>query len=248
MRGQLEVYEDGQRLVEAAAAGIERAAREAIAARGRLTLVLAGGHTPRPLYRRLATAPLEWSRVFFFWGDERAVPPDHPDSNYGMARQELLEPIGARPEQVFRIPAELPPEQAAAAYEATLRSFFELAPGQWPVFDLVLLGLGADGHTASLFPDTPAVAVTDRAVVAQFVPAVGAWRITLTLPVLNAARQVLFLVQGAEKARALRAALAPEPGAEPVPAARVAPASGRLLWLADRAAASLLELAWEATP
>lgn len=240
MSGELRVVADAEAVAAEAEQEFVRAAEAALAARGRFTVALSGGHTPRRLYERLAERPLEWSRVFFFWGDERAVPPEDPESNYRMARLTLLDRIGARPEQIFPIPAELPPAQAADAYQATLRAFFQLGPGQWPVLDLVLLGLGADGHTASLFPGTAALEEQQRLVVAHYVEAVGGWRITLTLPVLNAARAVIFLVSGAHKAWALRAALEPDRTTPPVPAARVAPTHGRLLWLVDQAAAQQL--------
>ncbi len=225
-----------------AAAEVVRAAAEA--ARGVLALALAGGSTPRALYRLLAdparefSSRMPWARVHLFFGDERDVPPDHPDSNYRMVRETLLARGPAAVAQVHRIHAELGADRAAAEYERELRSFF----GSDPAFDLVLLGMGADGHTASLFPGTAALEERERWVVATWVERLRAHRITLTLPVLERARAVLFLVAGADKAPALARVLSPRAGEEPLPAARVRPAQGQLLWLVDRAAAAALHV------
>jgi 6-phosphogluconolactonase len=229
---------DPEALARAAAEEVVGAATRAVAARGAFTVALAGGATPRRLYRLLADAGapfhgrIPWDRTHVFFGDERPVAPDHPDSNYRMAREALLDHVAVA--SVHRIPAEAP--GAAAAYEADLRAFFgtpgDAAP---PRLDLVLLGLGPDGHTASLFPGTAAVEEAARWVVSPFVPQVGSRRVTLTLPVLNRARAVLFLVSGAEKAGALARVL----GGEPLPAARVQP-DGGAVWLVDDAAASAL--------
>jgi 6-phosphogluconolactonase len=225
---------DATELAATAAQRVVAASQAAIAERGRFALVLAGGDTPRMLYERLAAAPegaIDWARTTLFFGDERAVPPDHPESNYRMARESLLAPSAIPAEQVHRIMGEAAPQAAAAQYEAVLREQFT---GDWPDFDLVLLGLGDDGHTASLFPGTAALDVTDRWVTANHVPALDAWRITLTLPALNQARELLFLVSGAGKAAALAAVLAP--GSD-LPAARVQPVQGRVTWCIDADAA-----------
>ena len=234
------VHEDRTELAEAAARDFAQRAGEAIDERGRFVVALAGGSTPRTVYELLAseygdTADLNWSRVHAFFGDERTVPPDHEDSNYRMARETLLDhvPIGS----VHRMRGELPPEKAAAAYEEELRSFFGEEP---PRFDLIMLGIGGDGHTASLFPETAALEVTDRLVVANQVPKLETERITLTIPVINAARAVAFLVAGDDKAEALREILEGEADPRIYPAKFVRPDGGPT-WMVDAEAASLLE-------
>jgi 6-phosphogluconolactonase len=234
-----------QELFEAAADEILRAANQAVAERGRFTFVLSGGSTPEKLYTLLATnarASLPWDKVFFFWGDERHVPPDHPDNNYRMAEQAMLSKIPVAPGNVFRIRTENPDAAAAAeGYEQTLRKFFGSQPGEPPNFDLILLGMGPDGHTASLFPETPALRETSRLVVANWVEKLKASRITFTLPVLNAGRCTMFLVSGTDKAPALRAVLEGEGPGEQHPAKLVRPKDGKLIWFVDRAAASELK-------
>lgn len=239
---RLERFPEPAALARAAAEEVARRAEAAVAARGAFTLALAGGSTPRALYRLLADpgapfrARIDWPAVHAFFGDERAVPPDSPDSNARMAREALLDhvPVGS----VHRIPGELGADEAAVRCEADLRAHFG---GATPRFDLVLLGLGSDGHTASLFPGSPALAVRDRwAVVGPpgLPPMVP--RVTLTFPVLDAARAAIFLVAGADKAAPLRRLVRPPAGEEPIPAARVHP-QGELLVLADEAAARELE-------
>ena len=236
-----------QELFEAAAEEIVRAANQAVSERGRFTFAVSGGSTPEKLYTLLATnarASLPWDKVFFFWGDERHVPQNDPESNYRMAEAAMLSKIPVPPGNVFRIPAENPDAAAAAErYEQTLRKFFALEPGQVPRFDLILLGMGPDGHTASLFPETPAVKERSRLVVANWVEKLKASRITFTLPVLNAARGVMFLVSGTDKAAALRAVLQGDGPGEQYPAKLVRPADGKLIWFVDRAAASELSIA-----
>jgi len=174
--------------------------------------------------------------VHVFWGDERCVPPEHPESNYRLAREALLDHVPLPLANIHRIHTEREPAQAAADYERTLRRFF--GPGNAPRFDLVLLGLGTDGHTASLFPGTPAVQEHERWVVAHYVPSLAAWRVTLTPAVLNAADQVTFLVAGAEKAGVLDRVLNGPCQPDVLPAQVVRPAGGSLLWLVDAAAQS----------
>jgi 6-phosphogluconolactonase len=236
-----------QELFAAAAEEVVQSANEAVAERGRFTITLSGGSTPRSLYTLLATnarTSLPWDRTFFFWGDERHVPPSDPDSNYRMAEETLLSKIPVAATNVFRIPAENPDAAAAAkAYELTLRKFFALQPGEFPKFDLILLGMGPDGHTASLFPETAALQEKSRLVVANWIEKFKTSRITLTLPVLNAARCVAFLVSGTEKATALRAVLESDAPGEQCPSKLVRPTDGKLIWFADRAAASGLKLA-----
>jgi 6-phosphogluconolactonase len=226
-------------LARAAAADFARRAEAAVAARGRFTVALSGGSTPRALYALLADpdAPwrnlVPWGRTQTWFGDERNVPPDHPDSNYRMAREALLAHVAA---SVHRMEGERPAREAADRYEADLRATLGAEGGLPPRLDLALMGLGADGHTASLFPGTDALEERVRWVAAPWVPAVGAHRITLTLPVFERARAVVFLVAGAEKAPALARLLSPPPGEPAIPAARVRPEDGDLLVIADAAA------------
>ena len=233
-----------QELFAAAAEEVMRTANEAVSQRGRFTVALSGGSTPKNLYNLLATNArnaLPWDRMFFFWGDERHVPPTDPDSNYRMADESMLSKIPVAAANVFRVPAENPEAAAVAqAYEQTLQKFFQLQPGQFPAFDLILLGMGPDGHTASLFPGTAALQEKSRLVVANWVEKLKAHRITLTLPVLNAARCVIFLVSGTDKAPVLRAVLEEDVPAEQYPSKLVRPTRGKLIWLVDRAAASAL--------
>lgn len=250
----IHVARDAADLAERAAALLADEITAAVAARGRCALALAGGGTPRPVYQRLAQPPyregLPWPQVHVFWGDGRCVPPDDPASNARMAHEALLAQVALPPANVHRVPVELgAPEAVAAAYEAELRAFFGPTSPPFPLsargegerggevalprFDLVLLGMGADGHTASLFPGSPALAEQQRLAVPVYAAHLASWRVTLTLAVLNAAHTVVFLVAGADKAPALRAVLG---GASDLPAARVRPASGRLVWLVDAAA------------
>jgi len=217
-------------LAEAGAALFARCAHEAIRARGRFSVALAGGSTPRPLYARLAHPPypsdVDWGRVHVFFGDERCVPPGHPHSNYRMAAAAMLDVLSLPPENIHRIRGEAPPQQAAAEYEAALRAFF----GAQPRFDLVLLGLGMDGHTASLFPGSAALEEQERWAAASYAPAQHAWRVTLTYPALNAARTAAFLVSGEAKRPILEAVLRGG-GETRYPAQGIRPEAGELLWL-----------------
>jgi 6-phosphogluconolactonase len=259
------------RIVEDAAA-VSRAAAEEVAAAlalgreggvpaGLLSCALSGGSTPRALYRLLAdpASPyrqrIAWNAIHFFWGDERHVPPDDPDSNFRMAREALLDRVPVPAAHVHRVAGEEPDAaRAAARYERELIELFRLsrdtdsgrdgAPSaarrDWPRFDLVLLGLGEEGHTASLFPGSPLLAERRRLAAAVWVEAHRTWRITFTPPVINHAAAVIFLVSGAAKAAALAAVLEGEPCPERYPAQVVAPVDGRLLWIVDRAAAGQL--------
>lgn len=209
-------------------------------------VALSGGSTPRWLYAQLATPAfqqaIDWSRVEIFFGDERAVPPDAPDSNYRMACDSLLAHLPVPLEQVHRMPADRPDLDAAALeYEQTLQRTFALAPGEWPRFDLILLGMGPDGHCASLFPGRPALLETQRMVVATepglapFVP-----RLTLTFPVINHSAHVLFLIAGVDKAHAMAHVLLRDLPADQLPVLHVSPGDGSVTYLLDREAALLV--------
>jgi 6-phosphogluconolactonase len=241
---EIRVLTTPQELFEAAAEEVLRAAREAVEQQGRFTIALPGGSTPKSLFNLLATnarTVMPWDRTFFFWGDERHVPPTDTDSNYRMAEESMLSKIPVAAGNVFRIPAENPDAAAAAeAYEQTLRKFFQLEPGQFPVFDLILLGMGPDGHTASLFPGSAGLHEKTRLVIANWVDKLKTSRLTLTLPVLNAARCAAFLVSGTDKAAMLKTVLEEDAPAEQYPSKLIRPNNGKLIWLVDRAAASAL--------
>jgi 6-phosphogluconolactonase len=247
LRAEAEVRRcaDAGSLFAAGAEEVAASAARAIAERGSFCIALSGGSTPRGLYRLLADEPafrerVDWTRLQVFWGDERCVPPDHPDSNYRMALEALVSRVPIPAENVHRIHAEDPePERAAADYETTLRRILK-EPASMPRLDLVLLGLGPEAHTASLFPGTRALHETSRAVVATWVGKLFAHRITLTPPALRAARAVVFLVSGAEKALPLKAVLEGPEEPEQLPAQLARPESGSLLYLVDAAAGSLL--------
>lgn len=237
---EIRILKTAAELFEAAAAEFAAQANQAVRDNGRFAVALSGGSTPKALYSLLATkSNVPWDKICFFWGDERHVPPDHPESNYRMANEALLSKVPVRPENVFRIHAE-EKEAAAAAlqYEQALRGFFHLSPGQFPRFDLVLLGTGPDGHTASLFPGTAALNETQRLVVANWVPKFNTHRITFSFPVLNAAACVMFLASGPDKAAILHQVL--ENSAADLPAQKVQPTDGQLIWLLDQAAAGAL--------
>jgi glucokinase len=241
-RRDVRIYAGPAEVAKAAREEFLLAARAAIGARGKFTVALAGGNTPRELYESLAGAPLEWDRVHLFFGDERCVPPDHPGSNYRMVREALISRVPIPEGNVHRVPTErASPARAAFEYEGEIRTFFKLGAADAPRFDLILLGMGADGHTASLFPGTAALTERERLVVAHWVPRLDSQRITLTLRALNAAAAVHFLVVGEEKAAAVKSVLQPAPGEAALPARLVHPASGRLVWMLDRAAAAKLE-------
>jgi 6-phosphogluconolactonase len=242
LKRELLVLNSTADLSQAAAREFIELARQSIAARGRFSVALSGGSTPRGLFTLLANekrSELEWDRICFFWGDERHVPPDDPDSNYGMANQAMLSTVPIRRENVFRIHGEeKEASEAARAYEQTLADFFSLRSGEFPRFDLVLLGMGPDGHTASLFPGTAALEEKTRLVVANWVAKFSTHRITLTFPVLNSAACVLFLVAGTDKAPALWRVF--EDPASGLPAQRIQPDNGSCRWLVDGLAAGQL--------
>jgi 6-phosphogluconolactonase len=239
------IFRDGDDLAAHAADFIIRSTQDAIRARGRAMLALAGGATPQPTYGLLAQPArrdrIDWAHAYLFFGDERFVRPEDPSSNFAMVQRTLLAPGSVPPGHVFPIPTQLATAtDAAAAYATTLADAFGIgASGDPPRFDLILLGLGEDGHTASLFPGAASLSVTDRWVAASppgtLPPPVE--RVTLTFPVLNAAREILFLVSGPGKAGALRDVLEGHPGRERRPAAGVRPVEGTLNWFVDEAAA-----------
>ncbi|MCI0656427.1 MAG: 6-phosphogluconolactonase [Acidobacteria bacterium] len=248
-QSDVRVFPDLLSLSRAAAAEFVTRAREAVQARGVFTVVLSGGSTPKTLYSLLADDPrlrndVVWEKVHFFFSDERHVPPDHPDNNYRMAYRALLSKIPAPPWNAHRMATELVDATGVADYcEQVLREFFRLSPGAFPRFDLVLLGLGAEGHTASLFPRSPALKETKHLAVAAWVEALEAWRISLTLPVLNNASEVAFLVSGSEKAEALRNVLEGSYDPDHWPAQAVQPTPGRRVFFVDQAAAKELSVA-----
>jgi 6-phosphogluconolactonase len=209
------------------------------------SFALSGGKTPLVLHATLRRPPyrdrVDWRRIEWLWGDERAVPPDHADSNYRMAQETLLGPLGVPPARIHRIAAERPDlDQVAAAYEQLIRDRLPATPAGVPVLDLVLMGLGNDGHTGSLLPGSDALKETQRLVVAHRLPKQGVMRVTMTYPLLKAARKVLFFVTGADKAEILAKVLAPNPSAD-LPAAAMRTAPGRVTWVLDSAAARLVK-------
>ena len=241
----LKVLPHQRALAQAAADEVVRCFAEAARERGLFTLALAGGSTPRLLYALLAdetfSRQIAWSETHIFWSDERCVPPHHPDSNFRMADQALLAHISIPEGMVHRMRGEDPPREAAEAYERELKN----CVGDEGELDLIILGMGADGHTASLFPGTAALREGERRVVANYAPALDSWRLTLTLPCINRARNVVFLVSGEDKSETLARIVAaeddsegPEEGA--LPASLVHPARGPAIWLVDEAAARKL--------
>jgi 6-phosphogluconolactonase len=248
---KITVFPDSDSLSRGAADFIAESAMQAIAVHGRFTVALCGGNTPRPVYARLATSEyrdrLDWPRVQIFFGDERCVPPDDLQSNYLMARSALLNQVPIPPENIHRMRGEDDPEQAAGAYAKELQNTFggDAAVGGPPVqgFDLILLGLGDNGHTASLFPGLAAVTEKKHWVMAQYVEVVGMWRLTLTPVVINAARRVVFLVSGPNKAGVVQEVLEGPYLPVVLPAQSIRPDSGELHWLLDAAAAARIKAA-----
>jgi 6-phosphogluconolactonase len=245
-QAELQVYPDIPTLSRAVADEFIRVGRAALARRGGYTVALAGGSTPRASYALLAQdergkgTGLAWDKVEVFFGDERPVPPEHLESNFRMAQEALLSHVMVKPQRVHRIRGELEATPAAAEYESAVKTTLVNSVQDIPSFDLILLGMGPDGHTASLFPGSPALQETTRLVCANWVEKLGTSRITFTFPLLNAAAQVLFMVAGADKADMLRRVLKGEPSGATYPAQRVQPTTGRLLWMLDEAAAQQL--------
>ena len=238
---EIRALANAQEIFHVAAEQFVQLASDVTKSSGRFAVALSGGSTPKGLYSLLASdfrSSVPWKQTFFFWGDERHVPPNHPDSNYGMAFAAMLSKVPVPAENIFRIPAEEKDASVAATkYEETLRNFFRLTPREFPCFDLIHLGMGPDGHTASLFPGTAALKEKSRLVVANWVEKFSTDRITLTLPVLNNGKCVTFMVAGADKAPALHEVLEGDAPGDQFPSKLIRPISAKLIWFVDRAAA-----------
>jgi 6-phosphogluconolactonase len=240
---RIEVAEHADALNHCVAEQFVRLTTEAIDARGRCAVALSGGSTPKSVYQLLAAPAfrlrVRWGDIHFFWGDERHVPPDHPDSNYRMAVEAMLSKVPVPPANVHRVRSELPDaERAAREYEETIRAC--VAGERLPRFDVIHLGIGTDGHTASLFPVSAALQERERLCVANWVEKLGGYRITLTLPILNAARADIFIVTGAAKAPIIQQVLRDRDATPPFPAQLVRPVDGECWWMLDQAAAGEL--------
>lgn len=246
MKPEVKIVPNAGELCRIASAEFVQAANDAIKARGVFTVALAGGSTPKALFSLMATdaelrAKVPWDKIAFFFGDERHVPPDNSDSNYRMANESMLSKAPVNPDMVFRISGEYPDTRKAAdEYEQQLIKYFRLSNGQLPRFDLVMLGMGPDGHTASLFPGTKALQEKKRLVVSNWVGKFYTHRITMTAPVLNNAAFVMFTAHGDDKAPPLKAVLEGPYEPEQLPSQLIRPENGRLLWLVDQTAARML--------
>lgn len=240
------VFEDAAALSHAAAQHFVDCAKTAVAQHGKARVAISGGSTPKSTFALLADpaqpyrAEMPWEKLEIYWVDERCVPPDDADSNYRMTRETLLDKVPIPSSQVFRMQGELDPEEAAAKYESVIRGQFRLEGAQGPVFDMLALGMGDDGHTASLFPHTEAIHELGRIVVANHVPQKQTWRITLTWPVIVEARDLFFLIAGKDKADPLQRVLQGPYDPETLPSQLIQPRSGKLLMLLDKTAAANL--------
>jgi 6-phosphogluconolactonase len=238
----IHVFDNTDKILTALADFIVTQAAGAIRNRGRFSLVLSGGSSPKKLYELLASdayrQKIDWTKVYFFFGDERNVPATHSDSNFLMAKKAMFEPLSIPDGQIFKMNTDLGPAAAAADYEAKLNTFFS---GAKIAFDVVLLGLGDDAHTASLFPGTPVLHEREKMVASCFIPKVNMDRITLTAPCINQAHVVVFLVFGASKAEAIKYIMKGERNIEQYPAQLIQPVSGQLHWYMDKPAAALLD-------
>ena len=236
------IFDNAEQVARAAADRFTEIAQASIADRGRFSVALAGGSTPRLTYELLASLEyrdrIAWGSVHLFFGDERSVPPTHDESNYRMASEALISRLPIPAENVYRMTGENDPATGARLYEKALRAFFDNAP--WPRFDLVLLGMGDDGHTASLFPHTPALAERHAWVVANRVEKLKTFRLTLTPPAINHAAHIIFMVTGAGKAARLAEVMRGPRDPERLPAQMIQPVDGSLTWLVDQAAAANL--------
>jgi 6-phosphogluconolactonase len=242
----IELFANGMEIARRAAADVLRIANEAVAARGVFTIALAGGSTPKVLYALLAEHPalrnaLPWDKMKVFFGDERHAGPGQADSNFQMATDAMLSKVPLQPEQIHRIKGEYQDTaQAAAEYEEVIRQQFNLQPGTFPRFDLILLGMGNEGHTLSLFPGTKALHETQRIVTRNWVGKLYTERVTLTAPAANNAANIIFMIAGADKACALKGVLEGPHEPDQLPSQMIAPDNGALSWLVDEAAGSML--------
>jgi 6-phosphogluconolactonase len=243
---EIRILADAAAIAKRAAQEFFQAAASAVREKGSFNIALAGGSTPKALYSLLVNeqtlrSQVPWDKMHLFFGDERHVPPDHPDSNFRMATEAMISKSPMKPEQVTRIKGEYPDAgQAALEYEKALREYFKLKNGEYPRFDLVLVGMGNEGHTLSLFPGTKALHADGRIAVRNWVGKLYAERITLTAPAASNAARVIFMVTGADKALALKAVLEGPFEPEQLPAQLLQPKNGKLLWLVDTAAGSML--------
>lgn len=242
----IKVFSDIESLNNFVAEEFVRIAHQSIKKRGRFTVALAGGSTPKSLYQLLSSETfkdkIDWSKVFFFFGDERGVLPDDVESNFRMANENLFAPLKIKERNIFRWQTELEkPEIIAENYEQTIVDFFELEAGNFAEFDLILLGMGADGHTASLFPATEALNEIDKNSVENYVEKLASTRFTLTFPAINNAQNVIFLIKGADKAETLEQVLEGFYEPKKLPSQKIKPLDGKLLWLCDAASAALLK-------
>ena len=246
MNAEVRILQDAPAVARRAAERFVEAAAAAVKDKGSFRVVLAGGSTPKTLYSLLVDgqglrAQVPWDKMHLFFGDERHVGPEHPDSNFRMATEVMISKSPLKPEQISRIKGELSDaEEAAQEYEQTIRSQFNLAYGEFPRFDLVLLGMGSEGHTASLFPGTKALRETSRIAVHNWVGKFLSDRITLTAPAINNSAEVIFMVTGADKALALTAVLERVYEPDQLPAQLIQPKNGTLLWLTDKDAGAML--------
>lgn len=246
-----QVWPTAEEMAFASARLFASKAEQAVAARGVARIAISGGSTPQAVFKLLADpaqpflATVPWEKLQLFWVDERCVPPDDPESNYGVCREMLLSKVPIPERNVFRMEGELPPEEAASRYESTLRNVMKLEGAESPAFDLIVLGMGPDGHTASLFPHTEALNALGRLVVANHVPQKETWRITLTWPVIGQGAEVAFQVEGAGKADILAEVLTGPREPERLPSQLIRPANGKLLFLLDQGAAAKLPPASE---
>ncbi len=242
MKKNIHIYPNKEKLVAATTERVVDSIEKAIAKNGFCNIALSGGNTPGGVYSLLATIPykdrVDWGKLHLFWGDERMVPPEHQDSNFKMVEDTLLKHVAVPDDNVHRIRGEIVPEQAAAEeYSSLLNVHFKT---DLPRFDIILLGLGEDGHTASLFPGTDAVEERERHAVAAFVPKLDSWRVTLTLPVLNAAREIYFLVSGRSKSDIIQRIMSIKQPSKELPATMVDPDNGELHWMLDSEAMVLI--------
>ncbi len=240
------IYNSADALSRAAAEHFLSKAQDAVAAKGVARIAVSGGSTPKRTFELLANpaekyvAAMPWRKIELYWVDERSVPPEDKDSNYRMTREALLDKVPLKPDSIFRIEGELDPERAAARYESAIRNHLRLEGAEGPRFDVLALGMGDDGHTASLFPHTAAINEMIRIAVANEVPQKDTWRITLTWPVINQAHDVFFLIAGKDKAQPVHDVLLGKYDPEVLPSQLIRPSNGRLLMLLDTEAAALL--------